>query len=342
MRIHHQFRSLLWVQVLLLLICLGALSIVPAQDEEEEEGHKQPVFITARVFQGRVKRGASLDLSDQTFRISNQALSDYDRFVSNLNKAYPALEIAQVRTELLRIFPSPNPGRLQLGPKQGRNLQLLINVAQSPGDGVTPGLSIVPMVEYHFGDKNTDRKYPPVTQAFPMPIEAEKDKTYFFTKKDLSYSTESYLSFLRPTAAPKHFQDWEFFFIFTITLEPEDPRKPGGEKPTARFLNEKDSLPVQAAATKKVEPAWPIEIQQPGYDGSVQVRVQINNDGKVVSAMLWNSTVPEANRQVLEAARQWTFPASLFADNKLPVSALLTFAYKAPEVPPKSSASKAK
>lgn len=299
-----------------------------AQEEEEE---KKPVFVTVRVFQGRIKRGSNPDLSDQTFKLNTRSLTDYEKWVTMIGKAYPDLEIAQIRTQMLRVFMSNTPAKVQFGPKNGRNIRLDIIAAQSPGDGVTPGLNLVPVVEYHFGDDKADMKYKPVTQAFPPPIEVEPGMTYFFTNKNLSYSPESYVKFVRPGISPGAFGMNDYYFIFALTHELTNPLKPGGDTPTARILTDQQSAQAQANATKKVEPEWPAEIERPGYDGQIQVRVEINPDGRVGSASIWNSSLPEANRQAIAAARAWEFPATLFAESQTPVFALLTFTYTAPK-----------
>lgn len=314
-------------------ILVGLIAPAFAQEREHEED-KKPVYVTVRVFQGRVNRGSTPDPTDQTFKLNTRAQTDYEKWIASLSKAYPGFEIAQVRTELLRIFPSPNPGRVIFGPRNGRNLQLLVNVAYSPGDGVTPGLNLIPMVEYHFGDEKTDKKYPPVMQAFPVPIDVEEGMTYFFTHKSLSYSPESYVNFVRPGASPGDFGSSEYFFIFALTKEPFNPAQPGGEKPTARVFNDKQSAELQANAVKKVEPEWPDDYNRPGFDGRIQVRVEIGPDGRVAHAGIWNSSLPEANHQAIAAARQWQFPATLFAESRLPVYATLTFEHKSPEAKP--------
>ncbi|MFN7948676.1 MAG: TonB family protein [Blastocatellia bacterium] len=323
----HCFRVLF----LLIALPLTGSSMLTALAQEEHEDERKPVYVTVRTFQARIKRGAATDLTDQTFRLNTRTQADYEKWVTSLGKAYPGFEIAQIRTDVLRIYPSPNPGRVVFGPRNGRNLQLLVNVAYSPGDGVTPGLNLIPVVEYHFGDDKADKRYPPVTQAFPVPIDVEPGMTWFFTHKNLSYSPESYVSFVRPQAAVRHFGTDEYFFVFALTHETSNPAQPGGDKPVARAFNDKQSAELQANATKKVAPEWPAAIQLPGFDGRVQVRVEIGPDGHVTHASIWSSSLPEANQQAVDAARKWEFPATLFAESQLPVLATLSFDFKAPQ-----------
>jgi len=129
--------------------------------------------------------------------------------------------------------------------------------------------------------------------AFPAPINAEAGMTYFFSNKNLSYKPETYVGFVRPGALPKNFESDEIFFVFVLTTEPGDPKQPGGDTPTVRIFDEKQSAELQANATKKADPEWPTEVQHPGFNGKIQVRVEINAEGRVAHANIWNSTLPK-------------------------------------------------
>ncbi|HYE74294.1 MAG TPA: TonB family protein, partial [Blastocatellia bacterium] len=85
------------------------------------------------------------------------------------------------------------------------------------------------------------------------------------------------------------------------------------------------SAQLQDGATKKIEPQWPEELKKSGLSGKVQVRVQLNDKGKVTQANIFNSTLPEANLEVIAAARQWEFPTSALTGKSLPATATLTF-----------------
>ena len=61
----------------------------------------------------------------------------------------------------------------------------------------------------------------------------------------------------------------------------------------------------------------------------MRVRVEISAEGKVTSANIHASTFPEMNADALAAARQWEFPASLFAEDKNPVTGFLLFNFPA-------------
>ncbi|HZS07199.1 MAG TPA: energy transducer TonB [Blastocatellia bacterium] len=301
---------------------------------------KEPVYVTVRVFQARAKLVSKPEPTDQTFRLRTENLTDYEKWVTSIGKAYPGLEISLLRTEPLRIFKSNKPGVVRLGPKADKNLQLQILAANSPGDGTTPGLDLVPTVEWHWGDEKKDKDFKPISYAFPPPINAEAGMTYFFTNKNLYFYPETYASFVRPGALPKNFEGDAIFFVFVLTTEPGDQKQPGGETPTARVFDEKQSAELQANATKKADPEWPAEVQRPGYSGRIQVRVEINAEGRVAHANVWNSTLPEANHQAVAAARQWEFPATAFADSKLPIHALLTFNFTAPPLKPEPAPAK--
>jgi hypothetical protein len=45
----------------------------------------------------------------------------------------------------------------------------------------------------------------------------------------------------------------------------------------------------------------------------------------VTTANVVSSSVPELNKEVIAAARQWEFPKTLFAENKQPITGLLAF-----------------
>ena len=51
----------------------------------------------------------------------------------------------------------------------------------------------------------------------------------------------------------------------------------------------------------------------------------ISPEGKVTKANIAYSTLPEANQEAITAARQWEFPASLFATDQNPITGFLSF-----------------
>ncbi|MFN0121985.1 MAG: energy transducer TonB [Blastocatellia bacterium] len=319
--------------VFCLLLCAGTRFAASAQTEQHSDhpSEKPPVLFTTRIFQAKPRPGVKPEMSEQIFKVRTQNLTSDEQWIRNLGKAYPDMEISLVRSEMMRAFYSPVGARLTLGPRKERHVEFLINIAQSPGDGEIPGLSIVPLVEYHFGN---DKQFAPVTQAFPPPIEYEQGMSYFFTGNQLNYNPESYVNFLRPAASPGNFKTVPIYLIFAMTRELENPFAPGGKTPTAIVLDPTQAAEWQAAAAKTVQPEWPEEIKRPGFDGRAQVRAIIGVDGKVTDASIWMSEIPEANARILAAARQWEFPAARLAEKQMPVHTILSFTYTGPKPAP--------
>ncbi len=150
----------------------------------------------------------------------------------------------------------------------------------------------------------------------------------------MGLEAENYVSFIRPGASEKTFEDEHIFFIFVASVSFKKPVE------TVRVLDGKQSADLQAGATKKVEPTLPAEVRQMGLKGSIQVSVEIGPDGRVTSADVVKSSLPEANDATITAARQWEFPASVLAEGKKPVRGMLTFNFTPP--PPKPAASTSK
>jgi TonB family protein len=316
---------------MLALYILGAAD-AQAQTDQEQYEH-EPVYITARIFQARIKKSDFKDLSDQVFRLPTASLTDYEKWVTGLKKAYPGFEIELLQTHPLRVFKSPRPAIIYFGKNTAQHLQFRISAASSPGDGTAPGTSLIPEVEYHFGNARIHR---PIAMAI-HPIEAEDGMTYFFSSASMSLKPDQYAAFVRPGASPKAFESEAIYFILAISYSAKKPAEP------VRSLDEKQSAAVQESAIKKVSPVLPTAVRQAGLSGNVQVRIEIAPDGRVAHANVLNSSLPEANQAVITAVRQWEFPASLFAENKQPVTSLLTFnfAASAPSIAPPAKSSAA-
>jgi len=94
--------------------------------------------------------------------------------------------------------------------------------------------------------------------------------TYFFSNKNLSYKPETYVGLRSARRVAEEFESDEIFFVFVLTTEPGDPKQPGGDTPTVRIFDEKQSLSA-GNATKKADPEWPTEVQHPGFNGKIQV-----------------------------------------------------------------------
>ncbi len=318
--------------LLVAFLALGSVSL-HAQSQTKKEDmlvDHEPVYVTVRIFQARAKKGAYRDLSDQVFRLPTAKLTDYEKWVTGLNNAYPEFKIELLQATPLRILKSPKPGVVLFRDQKGRSLEFHILAANGTGDGTTPGTSLILEVEYHQG---SDKARPPVSLAI-QPFEAEEGMTYFFTNQQLGLQTQDYVSLIRSGAEPKAFEDEHIYLIFAASYSLKEPVD------TARVLDGKQSADLRAGATKKVEPTLPEAVRQMGLTGNVQVSVEIGPEGRVTSADVVKSSLPEANDAAIAAARQWEFPVSVLAGSKKPVRGVLTFNFTPPPPKPAPSASK--
>lgn len=81
---------------------------------------------------------------------------------------------------------------------------------------------------------------------------------------------------------------------------------------------------LQASATKKVQPNYPLEAKMLRVQGEVQIQVIISIEGKVIEANVLSG--PEELRQVaLNAARQWEFKPTELSGVPVKVQGVLTF-----------------
>jgi TonB family protein len=305
----------------LLLCSLGAAA--PPAALRAQDINQTPVYLTARIFQARARKGSAKDLTDQIFRLPTATLSDDEKWLAAFEKVYPGLQCALLQTHPVRVFKSPKPAIVTIGSAPDRKFELLINAAQSPGDGVTPGLSIIPQVELRFAHRQDDR---PLTLG-ARPFEGEDGNTYFFTLPSLALSAESYAKLLRAGAPAKSFEGDEFHLIFAFSVE--SSRGDGKFRP----FDAKQAAAVQGEATKTPAPLLPAALINSGLGGTVQVRVRVAPDGRVEQASVYSSSFPEANQTVLQTARGWEFPVTLFANSKEPISGLLTFNLAAQAAP---------
>jgi TonB family protein len=296
-------------------LSIGLLAAAYFYSPAFAQADSRPIYITTRIFQARVKEDAKVDLSDQIFKLTTASLNDYQRWVNGLQKAYPGVEVALLQTYDHRIMRSPRGAVATFGEAAGRKLQLLLNAATSVGDGVTPGQTIIPAVEVHYGN---DLKYPPLSLAI-LPFEAESGKTYFFLPAGLSLAAADYARFIRPSSPAESLNGFKYFIVFALSIELEQPPK------APRAFDEKQSVALQAEATRKVEPAIPDNVRQAKLAGKVRVSVEISAEGRVTTANVVSSSVPELNKEVIEAALQWEFSKALFAENKQPITGFLGF-----------------
>jgi TonB family protein len=279
----------------------------------------EAVYVTSRIFQLRAKKGTSQDLSDQVFRLPTASMPDYEKWIMGLKQVYPGYNIELLRTDQLRVMKSPRPAIVPLSDRAGRRLEFRVSAATSIGDGVKPGTSIIVEVEAHFGSK-------PVSLMI-HPFEGEEGMTYFFTSQQLMLDPTNYANFIRPDVSPQAFDGENIFLVSCLSISFNKPVE------TARVLDEKKFAELQAGATNKGQPTLSAALRQKGLGGAVRVSVEIAPDGSVAHADILNSSLPEANDEVIAAARQWKFPTSAFAESKQPIKGVLTFKFDA--APPK-------
>ena len=144
-------------------------------------------------------------------------------------------------------------------------------------------------------------------------------------------NAKDYADFIRKGAPATAFAEQDHYFLFALSVDLTKPQQ------SARSLNEQESSTLLVGATKKPQPELSAALKQAGLGGRVQVRVEIAPDGKVVKAVTHNSTLPEMNREAVAAARQWEFSPALFAEDKNPISGLLTFEFAAADAKPKEA-----
>lgn len=306
------------ISLCFILIFTAAIAAGQSSQTSEEISRK-PIYVTARIFQLKTKRESGGELTDQVFKMRTASLSEDEKWISALKKSYPNLEIALLRTESRRIFRTSKPGTISLVRQpDGRDIQVTLNGAQSPGDGVTPGTSLVSEIGLHFGN---DLAKPPVTFAI-QPLEVENGMSYFFSATNLRMNAADYVKFVRPSVPVEAFDGRQVFLVFAFSVElDENPQPP-------RFFDERQSIQLQDSAIKKAQPEIAAGLREAGLGGFIRVRVDISA-GQVTKAGIHFSSFPEINTEALAAARQWEFPDSLFAEDKRPITGFLTFSFPA-------------
>ncbi len=287
----------------------------------------RPIYVTARVFQMKAKRGSYEDLSGQVFRMKTSSLTEYENWLNAFKKTYPGFDVALLRTEARRVFRTSKSAMISLGRQSdGRDIEILLYGAQSVGDGVTPGTDLIPEISLHFANSRVSK---PVSYAI-QPMGVESGKTYFFTSTNLKMSSTDYVNFVRPNAPPEQFDGHDIYLIFAFSVDLDKTAQP------LRYLDERQSVELQNGASKKVQPEVPARLREAKMGGFIRLRVEVSPEGKLTSANVHNSTLPEMNGDAIAAARQWEFPMTLFAENKNPITGFLTFSFAAP--PPEQKA----
>jgi TonB family protein len=310
------------------LLCAIAVATAPfafAQGKENKDNQDlselrfRPIYVTARVFQMKARRGSYQEVSDQVFKMKTASLTEYEMWLNAFKKTYPGFDIALLRTESKRVFRTPKPAVISLGKQpDGRDIEVLLYGAQSVGDGVKPGTSLVAEIGLHFGSRASK----PVTYAI-QPLEVESGMTYFFSATNLKLGSTDYVKFVRSNAPAEPFDGDDIFLIFAFSVDLDKTTQP------ARYFDEKQSVELQRQATKKVQPEVSAALREAGLGGFIRVRIVISAEGKAPSANIHSSTFPEMNSAAISAARQWEFPTALFAENKNPITGFLTFSFAA-------------
>lgn len=312
---------------LALAMALAIASTAFGQEKNESEQGEvshSPIFVTTRIFQLNAKKGSYQSVTDQVFRLKSAGLTDEDKWITAFKKVYPEFTAALLQTDTRRVFRTSRVAAITFGHEGGRTLQTQFFGAQSLGEDDKPGTTLATEVGLYFG---IDRTHRPVTYAL-HPLEVENGMTYFYAATSLKLNGHDYVSFIRPGAPATAFGEDDVLFVFAFTVDLTPPEQP------ARLLNEQQSAALLNDAQKKVQPELPAALKQSGLGGKVQVRVEITPDGKVGRALTQSSTFPEMNREAVAAARQWEFSPKLFADDKTPISGLLTFEFAPSQAKP--------
>jgi TonB family protein len=276
----------------------------------------RPIFINLSVFQLEVDAAADPDLTDQVFRMKTSSLQDYDKWMRTFGKTYPGHKVSLLKQESRRVFRTAKPALVSISKQvDGRSIILEINGAQSPGDGVNPGTSLVAILNLQFG---SDQSIKPISYSI-TPLEVDHGMTYFYMVKSLRMASADYARFLRPNEASEAFASKNYYLIFGISVDIDQTTVP------PRYYDERQSAKLQEDATKKVPLTLPDGVQKLGLSGLIRLKVDIGNDGKVSRANVAYSTLPEANQEAIAAARQWEFPTSLFATDQNPITGFISF-----------------
>ncbi len=285
-----------------------------------EELSLRPIYVTMRTFQMKAKRNSYQELNDQVFKMNTSSLPDYDHWISAFQKLYPEFEIDLLRSDAKRVFRTAKPGIITLVKQpDGRAIEVQLFGAQSYGDGVTPGTSLVSEVALHFANERVNK---PLSYAI-QPLEIESGKTYFFAVKSLKMHSTDFVNFVRPGAPVEMLDGNDIYLLFSFSVDLDKAITP------VRLIDEQQSVEFQETATQKVIAEVPEVYRNSGAGGFVRVRVEVSPEGKVAMPDVQYSTFPEMNKLAVEAARKWEFPKSLFETDKNPITSFITFTYPA-------------
>ncbi|MBS1808888.1 MAG: energy transducer TonB [Acidobacteria bacterium] len=308
-------------RILFFFVLAFLFAAAPAWAQEED---LKPTYVTARLFVVRTQRNQE-PLTNQLFRLRTAAQTDDEKWLSNMQKAYPAASgVALLRTQQLRLFMIPKPGILMVGDPMRPHLEFQFLIAQGLRDDDSINTTAIIDANFYGGPK----------AAHPVPMsmanngfEIAPGMSYFFTTDGLRLKHDVYTVYFRDRSFAPILEQYDHYLVLSLTVD--------ADKPSAWSFDATKSAELQSKASKKVEPVWSDEVKNNKFFGKVQVRVEIGADGKVANANIWESSLPEGNLQALAAARQWEFPTTELAGINSPASALLTFAI-APPPPPKA------
>jgi TonB family protein len=271
----------------------------------------------------KAKRDSYTELNGQVFRMSTTSLVEHDQWQKTLKKTYPGFEIDLLRTDTRKVFRSSKPTTISLVKQpDGRDIEIQMFGAQSVGDGVTPGTTLIPEIALHFGNDIVNKPLSFAVQS----VEIEHGKTYFFAVPNLKMRSSDYVKFVRPNAQVEFYDGNDMFLLLSFSVEIDTATT------VPRYFDERQSLEFQNQAAKKPVPEIPAKWRDAGLGGNVRIRVEISSEGKITSTNVYYSGFPEMNQLVIEAAREWEFPKTLFETDKTPITCFLTFNFPAQPV----------
>jgi len=289
-------------------------------DQVSEDLSIRPIFVTSRIFQMSAKTGSYQELNDQVFKMSTDKLADHDQWVQNLKKVYPEFELGLLRTDVKKVFRTSKPGIISLVKQpDGRDIEVQLFGAQSPGDGTIPGTTLIAELGLHFPNAQTNK---PVSFGIRS-LEVESGKTYFFAVPTLKLAPSDYVKFVRPTAPAESLEGQDLYLLFAFSVDLDKTYQP------PRYIDERQSLDIQAQATKKPVPEVPASLREAGLGGNIRVKVDVSPEGKVSAAIVQYSGFPEMNAKAVESAKEWEFPQTLFETDKTPITCFITFSFPA-------------
>lgn len=300
---------------ILLTFCVLGSALAWAQDDGELP---KPDFLTVRLFEARAPQSAAP--SEQLFRMKTASQTDDEKWCANVQKAYPEAEIHLLQTQHFRAFKSPKPSIVMIGESDQPHQELHLFTALGFGEGDKIVTMTVAEVNYYSGPK----KQSSIPNAVAnQSFESTPGMTYFFTRQEMKLTGQTYSRLLRERNYDRSFEAKSHYLIVSISYD--DVPQTG----TAFEIDKATAL--QANATKKTEPQWPTVIKQNSLGGKIQVKALLTEEGKVASATIWKSSLPEGNQAVLQAVQQWEFPVSELTGMKPPAIALLSFSVPVPQ-----------